>query len=70
MYSAVDSGVGSTVDSAVDSKMKENQTDKLFKRSSYHVAIAYHIYMAKLKRESCPSADMLDPTYKARMYKE
>ncbi len=62
MGNGVAIGVDSAVDSAVDSKIKENQTDKLFKRSSYHVAIAYHIYMAKLKKEGSPSVDMLDPT--------
>lgn len=44
--------------------------NKLFKRGSYHVAIAYHIYVANLKK--CGSANRLelDPTYHARKLKE
>jgi len=41
---------------------------KLFKRSSYHVAIAYHIHLKKLQEEKKDTSKLMnwDPTYHAR----
>jgi hypothetical protein len=38
---------------------------KPFKRQSYHVAIAYHIHLKRI-RTANPSATEIDPTYPAR----
>ena len=49
--------------------MKNSQKDnKLFGRSAYHVAIAYHIHLKKLKENGQPltNSESLDPTYCAR----
>ena len=43
--------------------------NKIFKRSAFHVAIAYHIYLNKL-REKGPIGNEIDPTYFARRLKE
>jgi hypothetical protein len=43
--------------------------NKIFKRSAFHVAIAYHIYLNKL-REKGPIGSEIDPTYFARRLKE
>ena len=45
---------------------------KLFKRSSFHVAIAYHIHIRKLKEsgKELTGANDIDPTYKARKMRE
>jgi len=43
--------------------------NKIFKRSAFHVAIAYHIYLNKL-REKGPIGLEIDPTYFARRLKE
>ena len=51
---------------------KSNQKDnKLFGRSAYHVAIAYHIHLKKLKEngQQLTSSESLDPTYCARKLK-
>jgi hypothetical protein len=37
-------------------------SSKIFKRSAYHVAIAYHIYLKKLKEKGITGHE-LDPTY-------
>ena len=42
---------------------------KLFKRSSYHVAIAYHIYMKNLK-DGGKELTGIDPTYPARQMRD
>jgi hypothetical protein len=42
----------------------------LFKRSAYHVAIAYHIYLKKLKEQGITKGNQIDPTYNARLVKE
>lgn len=48
-----------------------NKTDdKVFKRSAYHVAIAYHIYLKGLYEQGITSGVLLDPTYRARLVKE
>lgn len=46
--------------------------NKLFKRSSYHVAIAYHIHLKKLHLEKADAAKIanLDPTYHAKKLRE
>lgn len=43
---------------------------KIFKRSAYHVAIAYHIYLKGLYEQGITSGNLIDPTYKARLVKE
>jgi hypothetical protein len=43
--------------------------NKIFKRSAYHVAIAYHIYLKKI-REKGVIGNEIDPTYYARKLKE
>ena len=43
--------------------------NKVFKRSSCHVAIAYHIYI-KQKSEGGPLMNEVDPTLQARRLKE
>jgi hypothetical protein len=40
---------------------------KIFKRSAFHVAIAYHIYIKKLKEKG---GSEVDPTYYARKLRE
>jgi hypothetical protein len=42
----------------------------VFKRSAYHVAIAYHIYLKGLYEQGITSGVLLDPTYRARLVKE
>lgn len=42
---------------------------KPFKRQSYHVAIAYHIHLKRI-RSLNPSAAEIDPTYPARKLRE
>ena len=44
--------------------------NKLFKRSSYHVAIAYHIYLKNLKAKGNVIENEIDPTYHAKKLKE
>ena len=44
-------------------------TNKIFKRSAYHIAIAYHIYLKKL-REKGPLGGDVDPTLHARKLKD
>ena len=46
-----------------------SNSNKIFKRSSYHVAICYHIYLKKL-REKGPIGSEIDPTIHARKLKE
>lgn len=49
---------------------KESKEDlKPFKRQSYHVAIAYHIHLKRIKNIN-PSATEIDPTYPARKLRE
>ena len=45
---------------------------KLFKRASYHVAIAYHIHIKNFKNsgKELTDANDIDPTYPARVMKE
>jgi hypothetical protein len=43
--------------------------NKIFKRSAYHVAIAYHIYLNKLREKGTIGSE-IDPTYFARRLKE
>ncbi len=40
---------------------------KLFKRQSYHIAIAYYVHTVKVK---LANSDILDPTYNARKLRE
>lgn len=50
---------------------KESNENKLFKRSSYHVAIAYHIYLKKLQSKKTDAVKLnLDPTYHAKKLRE
>ena len=42
---------------------------KPFKRQSYHVAIAYHIHLKRIKSTN-PSPNEIDPTYAARKLRE
>jgi hypothetical protein len=42
---------------------------KPFKRQSYHVAIAYHIHLKRIKTTN-PSPNEIDPTYAARKLRE
>jgi len=52
-------------------EIKEPEPEnKAFKRSSYHVAIAYHIYLKGLSEKGITSGNEIDPTYKARLIKE
>lgn len=39
---------------------------KPFRRQSYHIAIAYHIYLKAIKESENPSLKDIDPTFKAR----
>lgn len=49
---------------------REGKEDlKPFKRQSYHVAIAYHIHLKRIKSAS-PSPSEIDPTYPARKLRE
>lgn len=50
--------------------MGEKTDEKIFKRSAYHVAIAYHIYLKGLYEQGITSGNLIDPTYKARLVKE
>lgn len=50
--------------------IQEKADDKIFKRSAYHVAIAYHIYLKGLYEQGITSGNLIDPTYKARLVKE
>jgi hypothetical protein len=46
-------------------------TDKPFKRQSYHVAIAYHIFLRNVKGGgSRPGANEIDPTLNARRLRD
>ena len=51
---------------------KEMSDGKLFKRSSYHVAIAYHIHLKKLQQKNLDTTKIMnwDPTYYARKLRE
>lgn len=46
-----------------------SSNNKVFKRSAYHVAICYYIYLKKLKDKG-PIGNDIDPTYQARRLKE
>lgn len=49
---------------------REGKEDlKPFKRQSYHVAIAYHIHLKRIKSTN-PSPSEIDPTYPARKLRE
>lgn len=49
---------------------KDSKDDlKPFKRQSYHVAIAYHIHLKRIKNSNPTSSD-IDPTYPARKLRE
>jgi hypothetical protein len=54
-----------------DKTIQKMQTkeQKLFKRSSYHVAIAYHIFLSK-KPQNSNDIQYSDPTFPARRLKE
>lgn len=43
---------------------------KPFKRQSYHVAIAYHIYLKQIKMVGPLSPRDIDPTYNARRLRD
>ena len=43
---------------------------KPFKRQSYHVAIAYHIFLKQIKTGPNPNARDIDPTYNARKLRD
>lgn len=45
--------------------------DKLFGRAAFHVAIAYHIHLKKIKESGADitSQSLLDPTYNAKKLK-
>lgn len=43
--------------------------NKIFKRSAYHVAIAYHIYIKKMREKGAQGSE-IDPTYSARKLRE
>jgi hypothetical protein len=47
----------------------QTKEQKLFKRSSYHVAIAYHIFLSK-KPQNSNDIQFSDPTFPARRLKE
>ena len=51
-------------------KNSDISADKLFKRSAYHVAIAYHIYLKNLNAKGGPIGSDIDPTYYAKKLKE
>ena len=40
--------------------------EKLFGRATYHVAIAYHIHLKKIKEKSDIPQETIDPTYHAK----
>lgn len=44
--------------------------NKIFKRSAYHVAIAYHIYLKKIREKGVIIGNEIDPTFFARKLKE
>lgn len=48
----------------------EREELKPFKRQSYHVAIAYHIFLKQIKAGSNPSPRDIDPTYNARRLRD
>jgi hypothetical protein len=49
--------------------VKKGDELKPFKRQSYHVAIAYHIHLKRI-RSTNPNAADIDPTYPARKMRE
>lgn len=62
---------GAPVEKKKDSQQKNVfAEEKLFKRSAYHVAIAYHIYLKNLKERGGVIGNEIDPTYHARKLKE
>ena len=48
----------------------EREELKPFKRQSYHVAIAYHIFLKQIKAGPNPSPRDIDPTYNARRLRD
>lgn len=48
---------------------KSKEELKPFKRQSYHVAIAYHIHLKRIKTAN-PNPTEIDPTYPARKLRE
>lgn len=44
------------------------EENKPFKRQSYHVAIAYHIHLKQVKRNT--AVEYVDPTFPARKLRE
>ena len=52
--------------------MESQKNQKLFGRSAYHIAIAYHIHLENVKKKHNREADvfLLDPTYYSKKLKE
>jgi hypothetical protein len=55
--------------SAAGKNGKGKEELKPFKRQSYHVAIAYHIHLKRIKSTN-PSSTEIDPTFPARKLRE
>lgn len=55
--------------SGLDAKSQREEL-KPFKRQSYHVAIAYHIHLKRVKPNENSNANDIDPTYNARKLRE
>ena len=52
-------------------KSEQKDRNKLFGRSAYHIAIAYHIHLETIKKEkSNVYLAELDPTYHSKRLKE
>ena len=46
------------------------EKNKLFGRAAYHIAIAYHIHLEKIKKNGNTEVDPLDPTFFSKRLKE
>ena len=57
------------VEQRLDLPRADEMNNKVFKRSSYHVAIAYHIYIKKMSQRG-PLMNEVDPTLRARRLKD
>lgn len=61
--------VGAEQEKASKKEKKQINDGKIFKRASYHVAIAYHIYLEKIDKSDPANLKNLDPSYHAKKLK-
>ena len=64
-----ESGKKGSLPNKAKEEKKEMSDGKIFKRASYHVAIAYHIYLDKIDKSDPSNLRNLDPSYHARKLK-